>query len=172
MSSRVILSNHNALHSKMKLVPVHYIVSMQCSNMSMKQQPRNTVMQLKGTQILRDAVHVRAGDQTYSGSSANQTLTIDRESSTISISVTPTSPEVNQAATVTVLLQSGGPGTPGIARRSITLNFDNGANATYFTDDFGVLTITHTFTIVRPATITASFGGKSVRSCKNWRVPA
>ncbi|BDA51612.1 probable polycystin-1 [Coccomyxa sp. Obi] len=108
-----------------------------------------------------------AGDATYYASSAATTIATGLETSSTSLSVAPMSPVATESATFLIALKSGGPGTPALSSKTVSVDFGDGATGTGVTDSTGQVSLTHTYNAAGSFSVVASFAGDATYSASS-----
>ena len=108
----------------------------------------------------KPAVCACAGNAAYSGSSTSESLIVDLESSHLRLLITPDPAIRSKDTTFNVTITSGGPGSPGLAGKTITLDYGEfDLSDTNSSSAIGVAMFTHTYCQVGEFTVTATFAG-------------
>ena len=101
-----------------------------------------------------------AGNETYSGSTATETVGVVGESTKLLIAFTPDPTTVGVSTPFYVTLNSGGPGYPAIDGEDIILNFGDGTgNFTSSTNSNGIATFMHTYATLGTYSAIGIFAG-------------
>ena len=115
---------------------------------------------------------LHAGNAIYSASSAATTVAPGLETSSTSLSVAPMSPVVTESATFLIALESGGPGTPPLSGKTVSVDFGDGPIETGVTDSTGQVTLMHTYNVTGAFSVVASFAGEKLKSVCLSSAPA
>ncbi|CAK0787827.1 hypothetical protein CVIRNUC_011049 [Coccomyxa viridis] len=109
-----------------------------------------------------------AGNAAYSGSSTSESLIVDLESSHLGLLITPNPAFASEETTFNVTITSGGPGSPRLAGKTITLDYGEAyMSDTTSSSANGVATFTHTYCRFGDVTATATFAGNGTYSASS-----